>query len=49
MIKIEPVRWRVHMDSKTVGWRAIKDGKVICRRPTRQEVLDFLKEKEYEV
>lgn len=45
-IIIEPVRWRVHMDSKIVGWRAIKDGKIICGKPTRQEVLDFLKETE---
>lgn len=48
-IVIEPVRWRVHMDSKIVGWRAVKDGKVICRRPTKREVLDYLKEKEDEV
>ena len=46
---IEPARWRVHMDSKIVGWRAVKNGKVICRRPTKREVLDFLKEKENEV
>lgn len=44
-IKIEPVYWRVHSDTKCVGWRAIKNGKVICRRPTKQEILDFLKEK----
>ncbi len=37
MTKIEPVYWRVHADSKLVGWRAFYKGMLI-QKPTKQEV-----------
>ena len=46
VIKIEPVYWRVHSDTKCVGWKATLNGKTICEKPTKQQVIEFLKEKE---